>query len=56
MNGVQWQRAVAELGGWLSTQTIHTPAQPGGGKPPFSDVPQQRMSIGVGPMGAFIQM
>ena len=32
------------------------PARQGGGAPPFSDVPQRRMSIGVGPMGAFISM
>ncbi|NCA11674.1 hypothetical protein EBR56_07675 [bacterium] len=32
------------------------PARQGGGAPPFSDVPQRRMSIGVGPMGACIQM
>ena len=32
------------------------PARPGGGALPFSDVQRQRMSIGVGPMGAFIQM
>jgi hypothetical protein len=27
MHGSQWQRAVAELGGWLSTQTVYTPAE-----------------------------
>ena len=32
------------------------PARQGGGALPFSDVPRRRMSIGVGPMGAFIQM
>lgn len=32
------------------------PTRQGGGAPPFSDAPQRRMSIGVGPMGAFIQM
>ena len=32
------------------------PARQGGGALPFSDGPQRRMSIGVGPMGAFIQM
>lgn len=32
------------------------PAAQGGGAPPFSDLPRRQMSIGVGPMGAFIQM
>ena len=32
------------------------PARQGGGPLPFSDVQRRRMSIGVGPMGAFIQM
>ena len=27
MHGPQWQRAVAELGDWLSTQTVYTPAE-----------------------------
>jgi len=27
MHGSQWQRAVAELGGWLATQTVYTPAE-----------------------------
>ena len=27
MHGSQWQRAVAELGGWLTTQTVYTPAE-----------------------------
>ena len=27
MNGPQWQRAVAELGDWLGTQTVYTPAE-----------------------------
>jgi hypothetical protein len=27
MHGAQWQRAVAELGGWLATQTVYTPAE-----------------------------
>ena len=27
MHGPEWQRAVAELGGWLATQTVYTPAQ-----------------------------
>ena len=35
---------------------VQAPARQGGGALPFSDVPRQRMSIGVGPMGAFIQM
>ena len=46
-------RATAER---LRATPAQAPAQQGGGKPPFSDVPQRRMSIGVGPMGAFIQM
>lgn len=32
----------------------HSPYRSRGGKPPFSDVPQRRRSIGVGPMGAFV--
>lgn len=27
MHGPQWQRAIAEFGGWLSTQTLYTPAE-----------------------------
>ena len=27
MHGDQWQRAIAELGGWLATQTIYSPAE-----------------------------
>jgi len=27
MHGARWQRAVAELGGWLATQTIYPPAE-----------------------------
>lgn len=27
MHGQQWQRAIAEFGGWLSTQTIYTPTE-----------------------------
>lgn len=46
-------RATAER---LRAAPIQAPASQGGGKPPFSDSPQRRMSIGVGPMGAFIQM
>ena len=34
----------------------HSPYRPGGGKPPFSDVQQRRMSIGVGPFGAFFTL
>lgn len=34
----------------------HSPYRSGGGRPPFSDVPPRRMSIGVGPMGAFITL
>jgi len=40
----------------LRAAPAQAPAGQGGGKPPFSDAPQRRMSIGVGPMGAFIQM
>ena len=32
----------------------HSPYRSGGGSPPFSDAEPRRMSIGVGPMGAFI--
>ncbi len=46
-------RATAER---LRAAPVQAPAGQGGGKPPFSDVPQRQMSIGVGPMGAFIQM
>ncbi len=46
-------RATAER---LRTMPAQAPARQGGGKPPFSDVPRRRMSIGVGPMGAFITM
>lgn len=46
-------RATAER---LRAAPAGPPASQGGGKPPFSDSPQRRMSIGVGPMGAFIQM
>jgi len=46
-------RATAER---LRATPAPAPARQGGGAPPFSDAPQRRMSIGVGPMGAFIQM
>jgi hypothetical protein len=46
-------RATAER---LRAAPTQAPARQGGGALPFSDVPQRRMSIGVGPMGAFIQM
>jgi len=46
-------RATAER---LRAAPAPAPAGQGGGKPPFSDMPERRMSIGVGPMGAFIQM
>jgi len=46
-------RATAER---LRAAPAQAPAGQGGGKPPFSDVPQRQMSIGVGPMGAFISM
>ena len=34
----------------------HSPYRSGGGSLPFSDVPQRRTSIGIGPMGAFIML
>jgi hypothetical protein len=34
----------------------HSPYRAGGGSPPFSDVPPRRLSISVGPMGAFVGM
>ncbi len=46
-------RAAAER---LRAVPAQGPARQGGGAMPFSDVPQRRMSVGVGPMGAFIQM
>lgn len=46
-------RATAER---LRAAPTQAPARQGGGALPFSDVPQRQMSIGVGPMGAFIQM
>jgi len=46
-------RATAER---LRAAPAQAPARQGGGALPFSDVQQRRMSIGVGPMGAFIQM
>lgn len=46
-------RATAER---LRAAPAQAPARQGGGALPFSDVPQRRTSIGVGPMGAFIQM
>jgi hypothetical protein len=46
-------RATAER---LRATPAQAPARQGGGALPFSDVPQRQMSIGVGPMGAFIQM
>jgi hypothetical protein len=46
-------RAAAER---LRAAPAQAPARQGGGAPPFSDVQQRRMSIGVGPLGVFIQM
>jgi len=40
----------------LRSAPAHSPYRQGGGSPPFSDVAPRRMSIGVGPMGAFIAM
>jgi hypothetical protein len=40
----------------LRAAPTHSPYRQQGGSPPFSDVPPRRMSIGVGPMGAFISM
>jgi len=37
MHGPQWQRAIAEFGGWLSTQTVYTPAEVRGIKNQFND-------------------
>ena len=33
---------------------VHSPYRSGGGAPPFSDIQPRRMSVGVGPFGAFI--
>lgn len=46
-------RATAER---LRSAPARAPARQGDGKPPFSDVPRRQMSVGVGPMGAFISM
>lgn len=40
----------------LRSAPAHSPYRRGGGSAPFSDVQRRRMSIGVGPMGAFIGM
>jgi len=40
----------------LRSAPAHSPYRQGGGSPPFSDLQPRRMSIGVGPMGAFIGM
>jgi len=40
----------------LRSAPTHSPYRRGGGSPPFSDVQPRRISIGVGPMGAFIGM
>jgi hypothetical protein len=40
----------------LRSAPAHSPYRQGGGSPPFSDVQPRRMSIGVGPLGAFIGM
>lgn len=37
MFGPRWQRAIAEFGGWLATQTIFTPAEVRGIKNQFND-------------------
>ena len=40
----------------LRSAPAHSPYRQGGGSPPFSDVQPRRISIGVGPLGAFIGM
>jgi len=40
----------------IRSAPAHSPYRQGGGAPPFSDVQPRRISIGVGPMGAFIGM
>jgi len=40
----------------LRAAPTHSPYRNQGGSPPFSDVQPRRMSIGIGPMGAFIGM
>jgi len=40
----------------LRSAPAHSPYRRGGGSAPFSDVQPRRMSIGVGPLGAFIGM
>lgn len=40
----------------IRSAPAHSPYRQGGGSPPFSDVQPRRLSIGVGPMGAFIGM
>jgi hypothetical protein len=37
MHGSRWQRAIAEFGGWLSTQTIYGPTEVRGIKTQFND-------------------
>lgn len=37
MHGARWQRAIAELGGWLATQTIYPPAEVRRIKTQFND-------------------
>jgi hypothetical protein len=49
-------QAAAATAARLRAAPTHSPYRPQGGSPPFSDVPPRRMSIGVGPMGAFISM
>ena len=36
MHGPHWQRAIAELGGWLATQTVYSPAEVRGIKSQFN--------------------
>jgi hypothetical protein len=40
----------------LRAAPAHSPYRSRGGSPPFSDVQPRQMSIGVGPMGAFITL
>ena len=48
--------AVRATANRLRSAPAHSPYRRGGGSAPFSDVQRRRMSIGVGPMGAFIGM
>jgi len=47
--------AARAAAGRLRSAPAHSPYRSGGGSPPFSDVQPRRMSVGVGPFGAFVQ-